>query len=175
MSRVPRENGQGRDGHWSQACLPFLSVPTARGEQHVKVQCCSCGRRFRVPTWYAEAKLRLRFCGRACREAWEREVDGQDRVRLGGRPARRGGNWAVQASRARGRDGYRCRVCGATEEDLGRQLDVHHVMPYRLLGSSPEANNLSNLISVCPSCHKKLEEEGRSRLPLLSSEHGPEP
>jgi predicted HNH restriction endonuclease len=58
-------------------------------------------------------------------------------------------------------------MCGITEEEHGRQLDVHHKVPFRLFDSPIEANRLSNLISVCPSCHKKLEDSGRADMPLF--------
>jgi 5-methylcytosine-specific restriction endonuclease McrA len=44
------------------------------------------------------------------------------------------------------RDGYRCTVCGATE-----QLEVHHVVPRRAGG----ADALSNLVTLCVACHEK--------------------
>jgi len=87
---------------------------------------------------------------------------------LKGHPKYRGGNWEVQAARARARDGYRCRICGATEEALGRQLDVHHLVPVRLFASAAEANRLDNLIAVCRSCHRRLEAEGHVDLPLFN-------
>ena len=59
----------------------------------------------------------------------------------------RGGNWKVQAQKARRRDGYACRVCGVSEEELGRRLDVHHKIPYASFRSNLEANKLENLMS----------------------------
>jgi len=70
---------------------------------------------------------------------------------------RRGPSWQAQRERARQRDGYRCRVCGITESDYGKQLSVHHIISYRRFENSQDANSLSNLVSVCQSCHMKLE------------------
>jgi len=78
--------------------------------------------------------------------------------------ASRGPNWPRQRDLARQRDGYRCRWCGAPERP-GRQHHVHHVVPFREFHWVPgqnenyrEANRLSNLITLCPSCHRRAEE-----------------
>jgi len=75
----------------------------------------------------------------------------------------RGPNWVEQRDRARARDGYRCRQCGATERP-GRQHDVHHIVPFRDFGYVPgqndaylQANALDNLITLCRNCHAKVE------------------
>ncbi|HBY96864.1 MAG TPA: hypothetical protein DEP84_23440, partial [Chloroflexi bacterium] len=75
-----------------------------------------------------------------------------------------GPNWPQQRLRARGRDHFRCQVCGTSEEVLGRELDVHHIRPFREFGYKPgeneaycQANALDNLVSLCPSCHHRSE------------------
>ena len=88
-------------------------------------------------------------------------------VELGGRPGRRGANWEIQARQARQRDGFRCQACGVTEEELGRQLDVHHKIPFSSFKSNLEANKLEHLVSLCPACHTKLEAQLRRELPLF--------
>jgi DEAD/DEAH box helicase domain-containing protein len=79
-----------------------------------------------------------------------------------------GPNWSRIRDRVRARDGYTCQVCGA-EESL-RQHDVHHKIPFRsFMRTSPpeeareQANRLENLVTLCPSCHKKAEENVRIR------------
>lgn len=74
-----------------------------------------------------------------------------------------GPNWEAQRELARQRDGYRCRVCGAPER-AGRQHDVHHLVPFREFGYVPgqndrylQANDLGNLITVCHTCHTRIE------------------
>jgi DEAD/DEAH box helicase domain-containing protein len=80
-----------------------------------------------------------------------------------------GPNWKVQRDAARARDGYRCRRCGAPERN-GRQHDVHHVTSFRAFGYVPGkndlyklANRLDNLITVCPSCHRRAERARGAR------------
>ncbi len=75
-----------------------------------------------------------------------------------------GPTWARQRDQARARDGYRCRGCGAPERD-GRQHDVHHLEPFRQFGYARGhnrhdlvANRLENLVTLCPSCHRRAEE-----------------
>jgi DEAD/DEAH box helicase domain-containing protein len=77
----------------------------------------------------------------------------------------RGPNWALQRDRARLRDGYRCVWCGADERP-GHMHDVHHVRPFREFAWAPgendrfvEANALGNLVTLCPSCHRKAEQQ----------------
>jgi DEAD/DEAH box helicase domain-containing protein len=121
-----------------------------------------------------EQGLNLKFCSKGCRAAWESgRDDGPERVHLRGRPNRRGGNWRLQADRARKRDGFCCQVCGITEEALGRRLDVHHRVPARTYRLASESNQLENLVTVCPSCHKRLEERGRQELPLFEDVRHP--
>ena len=45
------------------------------------------------------------------------------------------------------RDGYACRVCGASGRDK-RSITVHHRVPGRSL--------LHLMISLCPGCHAKI-------------------
>ena len=78
--------------------------------------------------------------------------------------ASRGPDWPRQRDLARQRDGYLCRWCGAPERP-GRQHHVHHVTPFREFGwiageneNYRQANRLSNLITLCPSCHRRAEE-----------------
>jgi DEAD/DEAH box helicase domain-containing protein len=75
----------------------------------------------------------------------------------------RGPNWEQQRNRARERDGHRCRHCGASERP-GRGHDVHHVQPFRTFGYRRgendrylEANRLENLVTLCRSCHRRVE------------------
>jgi DEAD/DEAH box helicase domain-containing protein len=72
-----------------------------------------------------------------------------------------GPNWAAQRQAARTRDGYRCQMCGAPE--AGRQHDVHHKQPFRTFASYRQANQLGNLITLCPACHRQAETAVRMR------------
>jgi DEAD/DEAH box helicase domain-containing protein len=80
-----------------------------------------------------------------------------------------GPNWPAQRDAARVRDGYRCRQCGAPERD-DRHHDIHHVTPFRVFGYVPDvndayklANQLENLITLCPACHRQVERARGAR------------
>ncbi|GAB4462450.1 MAG: hypothetical protein Kow0070_21460 [Anaerolineales bacterium] len=72
-----------------------------------------------------------------------------------------GPGWGKIRERVRARDGYKCQVCGTPETT--RQHDVHHKIPFRAFASREEANRLENLVTLCPSCHKKAEANVRMR------------
>jgi DEAD/DEAH box helicase domain-containing protein len=66
-----------------------------------------------------------------------------------------GPEWRLHRDRARARDGYRCQICGTPEE--GKSHDVHHKIPFRMFSSRDKANMLENLITLCHSCHRRVE------------------
>ena len=70
-----------------------------------------------------------------------------------------GPDWGRIRDRVRARDGYKCQVCGTPETT--RQHDVHHKTPFRAFTIREEAHRLENLTTLCPSCHKKVEENVR--------------
>jgi len=72
-----------------------------------------------------------------------------------------GPNWLAQRDRARERDAYRCQNCGAPEQ--GRAHHVHHKTPFRAFASYQQANQLSNLVALCPRCHRRAELAVRMR------------
>jgi DEAD/DEAH box helicase domain-containing protein len=89
----------------------------------------------------------------------------------------RGPNWEQQRNRARARDGYSCRHCGAPERP-DRAHDVHHVQPFRTFGYVRgendrylEANRLENLVTLCRSCHQRVEVDRLVRGTLSGLAH----
>jgi DEAD/DEAH box helicase domain-containing protein len=73
-----------------------------------------------------------------------------------------GPGWNRLREAVRLRDGYRCQVCGIVET-AARQHDVHHKVPFRAFASAAEANRMDNLITLCPACHRKTEQNVRMR------------
>ena len=70
------------------------------------------------------------------------------------------------------RDEHRCRLCGA-EATANRPLDVHHLTPLRtFLAQYPRAVALrqahapQNLLTLCPTCHRKVERARGARTAL---------
>jgi len=95
-------------------------------------------------------------------------------------PNNYGPDWPRIRDAVRRRDDYRCQVCGAPEMD--RQHEVHHKQPFRsflqrsaispdvamqsqetLNSVRAQANRLENLTTLCPSCHRKAEQNVRMR------------
>ena len=83
-----------------------------------------------------------------------------------------GPNWQAQRNAARARDNYRCRNCNAPEKP-SMQHHIHHLTPFRSFGYVPGenvnykiANQLENLVTLCPSCHRAAESQQRTRSAL---------
>jgi DEAD/DEAH box helicase domain-containing protein len=72
-----------------------------------------------------------------------------------------GPGWQKQRDLARARDGFRCQICGAPEVAI--EHHVHHKIPFRMFDTAKQANQLANLITVCNSCHRKIETAVRIR------------
>jgi DEAD/DEAH box helicase domain-containing protein len=72
-----------------------------------------------------------------------------------------GRNWQKQRDLARARDGFCCQICGQPESDKAHH--VHHKIPFRMFESAVQANQLANLITVCNTCHRKIETAVRVR------------
>ncbi len=86
------------------------------------------------------------------------------------RPNDYGPNWQKQRQKVLERDDFRCRTCGASGDV---KLHVHHIRPFREYGYIPGknenyklANQVSNLVSLCPSCHRNAEAGQQTRSAL---------
>ena len=87
-----------------------------------------------------------RFCTFKCYNNWRKERRNQDN---------RGANWREQKKLALIRDKFSCRICGLSEN-----LVVHHIVPFSSFKSYKQANRLINLMTLCRSCHMKIEFGG---------------
>lgn len=151
-----------------------------RGEDHPehnshKVNCHTCGMVIKRQA-YRFRDYNHQFCSNKCYGEWRSKtlvaVD-HPNWKGGDLVGYRGPNWAKQSALARKRDGYCCQHCGISQKKVGRLLDVHHIKPFRDFGYVPDendnylqANELSNLISLCPGCLS---------LSTCQTEHCPEP
>ena len=53
------------------------------------------------------------------------------------------------------RDNFTCQECGLKQEDSKCSFHIHHKIPFLIsFDNSPK-----NLITLCPSCHKKIENQ----------------
>ena len=131
-----------------------------------RLECDQCGAEFRR----RRVTSKHVFCGPDCQHEWLSEAfagDGHPNWRGGAQP-NYGRGWHRVRERALERDGRECVLCGTTAAELGRNPDVHHVVPVRAFVETPvtterDAHYLANVVSLCPSCHRKAEFGGVSR------------
>ena len=72
-----------------------------------------------------------------------------------------GANWDSQRQAALDRDQRLCQVCGIEQGSVSHH--VHHKTPFKAFESYLDANRLENLLTLCPSCHTKVESAVRMR------------
>ena len=60
-------------------------------------------------------------------------------------------DWDIIRRKVYARDGYRCLLC-----DKKGKINAHHIIPVAI----SHDNTLSNLITLCSKCHRKLEAIG---------------
>ena len=163
-----------KKGLYCSTCVEtenWRNTPDLSGEHNgkwnggkLKLECETCGVPVhRYPSNVGEHGF---FCGTECRSAWLSEhYTGENH------PHWRGGSsgtnaygpgWAKMRRRALERDAYTCQHCGTTKEELGRNPDVHHIIPVRAFVEMPvmmveDAHYLENLVSLCIPCHRKAE------------------
>lgn len=130
------------------------------------VECDSCGAELeRWPNTISEHN----FCNRDCQYTWLSEAftgEGHPNWADGGN-RNYGPGWRRTKLETLERDGYRCVLCGTSRDDLGRNPDVHHIIPVRLFDESPDhdlvdAHFPENLIALCVTCHRRADH---GRLP----------
>jgi 5-methylcytosine-specific restriction endonuclease McrA len=103
------------------------------------------------------------FCNKECEKNWKRNNwVGKEHPSWEGGEIEYGDNWSRRRRMTLERDNHTCQNCGITQEEYSeiydRQLDVHHIVPIRELDDKEKANSLQNLVTLCISCHRKLEK-----------------
>lgn len=105
------------------------------------------------------------FCSYECHGQWISEnKNGKDHWHYrGSEPVQYGQKWQRIRVEAIQRDNEQCQDCGLTRDEhynkYDRDLEVHHLTPIRTFDDTEQANQLSNLITVCKSCHIKREAQ----------------
>jgi len=138
--------------------------------ERVPLECMFCGDDIEVTPYTFESQDRF-FCSNDCQYSWRSEnLTGSDAPAWSGGTARQnyGEWWNRQRELALKRDFHRCRLCNISQDTAREKYDeglhVHHRTPFKIFDSSKKANRLRNLISLCKSCHHKVEwcDAGRS-------------
>nr|WP_276412288.1 HNH endonuclease [Halomicroarcula sp. XH51] len=127
----------------------------------------------RVERYPSQVTGEVTLCSRECHAEWLSDAftgDGHPNWR-GGDVGDYGPGWREVRARALERDDHACVLCGADADDLGRNPDVHHVVPVRLFAELPvlmvrDAHALENVVTLCPGCHRRAEFGHVSRAEL---------
>lgn len=117
----------------------------------VTVTCEWCNEEYEVAP---HKETSSRFCSRDCFGLWKSHEWARD-----GSPVWKGGyskyhgNWRRNRKKALQRDGGTCQSCGSDDD-----LHVHHITPVvEFDDDDPDMHKLSNLITLCSTCHPKVE------------------
>lgn len=173
VERDPSKVGRNDNFFCSPECLNEWRAIHMRRENNpnwvepIITQCAFCGSLLeRNPSRVGVTERKVHFCSKDCRYGWmSNALSGENSPHWKGGTIRYyGPNWNRQRQRARKRDNHTCQHCGITRQELGRELHVHHIQSFRSFDYLPgenenyrQANRLANLISLCPSCHKRAE------------------
>jgi predicted HNH restriction endonuclease len=80
--------------------------------------------------------------------------------------ARYGDDWENIRKLIYLRDKFTCQECGITMNETKKAHHIHHKIPFLISFD----NSLSNLITLCPSCHRKIEAEIMRKLKMKKME-----
>lgn len=142
--------------------------------------CKQCGNTYLV----IKSQVILRgsnFCSRECQGLYKSiKITGQNNpnyIHGKGDKYSNDPHWGRIRRQVLKRDNYVCQICNNPHTHKNR-LHIHHVVPLRhLLPNYTVANHKSNLITLCRSCHGKIEAQTRKLLinnvgvPLTSIAH----
>lgn len=127
------------------------------------VACTVCGEDILLHKYRVEKQDRF-YCSDECRSVYLSEQwTGQSNPQYkDGKYRDFGNNWMDVKKKVREMSNGVCEDCGKSEDDNGRKLDIHHVIPRSYFidfdeRTVEESNCIDNLIVLCQSCHSKHE------------------
>lgn len=124
--------------------------------------CDVCGEKVtRHPSGFAD---NVTLCSPDCQGVWLSDSftgQGHPNWKGGGNEAY-GKGWRRAKLTTLERDDYTCLVCGKTKDDIGRNPDVHHIVPVRAFveadgADKEDAHASRNLVTLCVTCHRRAD------------------
>lgn len=143
---------------WSRHIIPRYCSHSCSGKANAVAQgqavrekivrlCIHCGARF---TRLARPGRKYLYCSRRC--FWAHHRGSNHTFWQGGTHRDYGPNWKEQRTSALERDAYHCCHCGSDDRPC-----VHHIVPRVEFDQDwTLMNELSNLVTLCPTCHANL-------------------
>lgn len=158
--RIGSRLKHGRGKHCSPECQ--YAAIKERPKKVTQFTCLNCNKEFFIINSKIKQHKGIgKYCSRQCRD---NHRIGQNHPGFinGDKINWHGPNWYSQRRKTLKRDNYTCQNCGLIEQgslnQFGQSLAVHHKIPFRKFdGDYKEANHLSNLITLCHSCHRQAE------------------
>lgn len=172
-----------KKGLYCSACVKeqdWRTTPDVEGVDNprwnggkVEIQCLVCTET--IERYPSNVTGEVTVCDEECRTEWLSEAftkSGHPNWKGGGNGSY-GKGWNAIRQKTLERDGYECTVCSKSKEEIGRNPDVHHIVPVRVYAKSEnhsktEAHYLDNLISLCIDCHRKADFGKLSKSELRS-------
>lgn len=149
----PRRLAMGGDRFCSKTCSGAYN----HSIRSVDVNCKYCGKPFSVK----QSLLAMgsgKYCSRACQNAAPRATGPNHKLWTGGKIRSYGPDWYRQRNAAYNRDKGICQSCFRPKGEKERCFHVHHIVKRRSFKTDyKSANALSNLITLCPKCHRAVE------------------
>lgn len=127
------------------------------------VECRNCGSQIeRYPHEVEDVSYGF-FCDLECYGMWlSNNVTAEKHHQWEGGTVPYGSGWWNIRQAALERDNHTCQYCGIDSNDLGHNPDVHHIVPVRSFENPEAAHRLDNVVSLCRSCHRRVEAGGIS-------------
>lgn len=133
----------------------------AKGNK-AETPCSWCNKPVTRFKWMIKQGRRF-YCSNECEGNWKSKNKTGDKVYnfkgTGDRWSNYGASWPYAKRQVLERDNHQCQECGKIKVEIGKEPDVHHLIPFDFFGLDYHeiANELSNLICLCPSCHTKRD------------------
>ena len=146
-------------GKWQSKHRRGKNSPHWKGGKIIRI-CKECGVEF--PIEPANIKWgRGKFCSPKCHGKWKsKHLAGENSSRWNNgasfEPYCRKFNRAFKEY-IRGKFERKCFLCGKTEEDNGRKLDVHHVNGNKACGC--DGDKTCQFVPLCRVCHNKMHSK----------------